>query len=311
MANPLFKTRSVKIETLAGYLRQIREQLNLDVKTVSMLTQIKPQYLEALEAGNWENLPADVYIRGFLKSLAQVYRVKEQVLLDQYDKEHGFAQVKKPQAKNRGWSITFTPKTIIIALTVIVTLAVVGYVVTQVSSVLTPPALDVSEPAADQAIVGNSLIVAGRAEVGADVFVNDQAVMTDKNGEFNENLVLSQGLNVIEIVARNKFKKESRVTRKISADIPEQTPAEENSPVNLVLEVGPNSAWIYLVADGAVVQNGTMLAGSSKTVSAKQDIILTTANAGSTKVNYNGKDLGTLGRENEVLRNVEFSAQKN
>jgi cytoskeletal protein RodZ len=310
MSNPLFKTKTIQIQTLGDYLSQVRRQLNMDIKTVSMMTSIKPSYLELLEAGNWQALPGDVYIRGFLKSLANLYHVQEQLLIDQYDKEHGFGQVKKPLPKGRRFEVSFTPKTIIIAVTIVLSLSVAGYVVAQVSSVLTPPLLELSDPTGDTTIQGNSVIFAGRAEIGADVTINDQAVLTDKNGEFTENVILSQGVNVVEVKVHNKFNKVSAITRTINAEIADSTPAQESSPVNITVEVGPNSAWIYMEADGAVVQRGTMLPGSSKTVSANTDILVTSANAGSTKIIYNGQDLGQMGREGEVIRNVEFSSTK-
>ncbi len=308
MPNPLFKTKSVNIQTLGDYLGQIRLQLNMDVKTVSLLTQIKPQYLEQLEAGNWTALPADVYIRGFLKSLAQLYRVQEQVLIDQYDKEYGFGQIKKPLARESRFQFSFTPRTIIIAVTALLSLGAVAYVASQISSVLTPPLLELNEPTGDGTIQGTSIIFSGQAEVGADVFINEQAVLTDRNGQFNENLILSPGLNVIEVVVKNKFNKESRITRRISAEVPIIKPDTPTSAINITLEIGPNSAWIYMEADGIVVQRGTMLPGSTKTITAQENIILTSANAGSTKIIYNEKDLGKMGREAEVIRNVEFNS---
>src|SRR3989344_937918 len=90
MPTPLFKTKTVKIDTLGEYLASVRNQFNFDIKTVSTLTQIKPAYLEHLEAGRFAGLPADVYGRGFLKNLAAFYRIKEKVLIDQYEKERGF-----------------------------------------------------------------------------------------------------------------------------------------------------------------------------------------------------------------------------
>jgi cytoskeleton protein RodZ len=305
--NPLFKEKTVPIQTLAEYLKQIREQLNLDIKTVSLLTQIKPQYLISLEAGKWEELPADVYIRGFLRSLSHAYRIKEQVLIEQYDKEHGFLQIKKPKKTTREKIVTLTPRTLVIGITIVLALSVSGYVISQVSSVLTPPYLEITDPSSDITIPGNSIVLSGSAEVGADVFVNDQAVLTDKNGQFAESLVLSPGINVVEIIARNKFKKESRIVRHISAEVLPGVKPDSSFPVNIVIEIGPNSAWVYMEADGMVVQRGTMLPGSTKSFSAKEEVLLTTANAGSTKVIYNDQDLGQLGREGEVLRNIEFS----
>src|SRR5258708_33484477 len=93
MADGLFKIKQVKIDTLGEYLLHVREQLNLVIKTVSILAQIKPKYLELLEAGPYQQLPADVYILGFLKSLANIYHIEEQMLIDQYEQEQGLELV--------------------------------------------------------------------------------------------------------------------------------------------------------------------------------------------------------------------------
>ena len=138
MPLPLFRIKKVKIVTLADYLSKIRDQLNLDIKTVSLLTQIKQKYIENLEAGNYKDLPAEVYIKGFLKSLARLYNLEEQVLIEQFEKEQGFADkpavpLQKEADKKR---FSFTPRTILIGTTVLVALAAMFYIFVQVRSVL-------------------------------------------------------------------------------------------------------------------------------------------------------------------------------
>lgn len=308
MALTLFKTKSVKIDTLGEYLAAVRNQLNLDINTVSVLGQIKPLYLEMLEQGDYSKLPAEVYIRGFLKSLSQLYRIKEQILIDQYEKERGLEPV-MINLKNRHEKLfALTPKTLIIAGSLLVGLAGLVYVGNEIRSVLAPPFLTVTEPEGDITLSDNSLVIEGRAEIGADVAINNQAVLSDSNGQFTENLLLSPGLNVIEVSAKNKFGKVSKVIRQASSSIQTAKPAAATA-VNVTVSIGPSSVWVYMEADGVVVQRGTMLPGSSKAVAAKSDVILTSANAGSTEVIYNGKNLGKLGREGEVIRNVEFSTK--
>jgi cytoskeletal protein RodZ len=306
MSDALFKTKTVKIDTLGEYLMQVRKQLNLDIKTVSILAQIKPTYLELLEAGAYAKLPADVYIRGFLKSLAGFYHIKEQILIDQYEKERGFEiNVSNFKSKNAE-KFSFTPKILIIGTSLLVAAIAIIYVAWEIRSVLVPPFLSVDEPSSDITVTESSVVISGRGEIGAEVFINNQPVLTDQNGHFTETLLLSSGLNVIEVTEKNKFNKISSVTRQITNQATVVTPVALEA-VNLTIQIGPNSAWVNLEADGVVVQRGTMLPGSSKVVSAKNEIILTSANAGSTKLIYNGKELGQLGREGEVIRNVEFS----
>ena len=308
MPTPLFKTKTVKIDTLGEYLVTVRQQLNLDIKTVSLLTQIKPSYLQDLEAANYPALPAEVYVRGFLKSLADFYHIKERILIDQYEKESGFDSIPKTilrQQENK-WSLT--PKRIMILISVGFGLLALSYVVIQIRSVLVPPVLVLTDPAEDMTVSGNSIVVTGRGEPGAEVFLNNQPVLTDVNGQFTENLILGGGLNVIEVLERNKFGKTSRIVRNITAQISNPQPVA-NARVSLTVNIGPSSAWVYLEADGVVIERGTMLAGSTKTVTAKNEIVLTSADAGSTQVIYDGKDLGKLGRPGEVVRNVQFSSQ--
>jgi cytoskeletal protein RodZ len=307
MTDPLFKTKAVKIDTLGEYLSQIRNQLNLDIKTVSILTQIKPSYIELLEQGNFSALPGDVYVRGFLKSLANFFRIKEQILIDQYEKERGF-EILKPKVKSSRLKLSLTPKTIILGFSLLVALAALAYVANEIRSVLAPPFLALDEPDSDQTVDSNSIVVSGKSEIGAEVFINNQPVLTDSSGQFTENLLLSAGLNIVEVTEKNKFNKVSKITRQITSQ-PVLAAATPAAAVNLSIQTGPNSAWVYLEADGVIVQRGTMLAGSTKVVTAKNEIILTSANAGSTAVTYNGKDLGKLGREGEVIRNVQFSSQ--
>jgi len=122
---------------------------------------------------------------------------------------------------------------------------------------LAPPLLELSEPNSDVTIKGNNIVLIGRAEIGSDVTINEQIVLLDRNGEFNESLILSPGVNVIEVVARNKFNKESRVTRRISAEQPQVATVEAPLlPVSVTIEIGPESAWVYMEADGVVVHVG-------------------------------------------------------
>jgi cytoskeletal protein RodZ len=309
MPEALFKSKNVKIDTLGDYLKKIRAKLNMDIKTVSLLTQIKPGYLESLETGAYDKLPADVYIRGFLKNLSSLYHLDEQVLVEQFEKEHGFAEAHTKRAALNMPQVKFTPKTIILGISLFVFLAALVYVVSEIRSVLAPPKLEILEPASDITVEGNSIVILGVAEIGSDVSINDQAVLLDQNGQFNEHIILGSGLNQIQVTATNKFNKVSTLTRKVNAQIQSNQEPIPTLPVNITVQIGPNPAWVSIEVDGVVVQRGTMLPGSTKTFSAKEDVLLTSANAGSTTVIYNGKDLGKLGRDAEVIRNVEFSTR--
>ena len=56
-------------------LFKIRESRKLSFDDVVRITKIPPRYLKALEEFDKKSLPAQVYIQGFLKNLAQLYRL--------------------------------------------------------------------------------------------------------------------------------------------------------------------------------------------------------------------------------------------
>src|SRR5947207_1935253 len=125
--SPLFKTKQVKIDTLGEYLQQVRKQLNLDLKTVSILAQIKLENLLSMEAGSYHELPADVYVRGFLKSLANFYHIKEQVLIDQYEKER-VTDIQQPGRSLWHWQWRLTPRILVVGGSILVALIAVIYI---------------------------------------------------------------------------------------------------------------------------------------------------------------------------------------
>ena len=63
-------------------LRSTRERRGLSIDQVAQDTRISPRFLEALEAEQFNELPAPVYVRGFLRSYANYLKIEPQPLLD-------------------------------------------------------------------------------------------------------------------------------------------------------------------------------------------------------------------------------------
>lgn len=71
--------------TLSGAkLSQIRRQRNLSLDDVYRITRIPLKYLKALEEDLWDEMPARVYIQGFIKNLAHTYKLPPQETVETY-----------------------------------------------------------------------------------------------------------------------------------------------------------------------------------------------------------------------------------
>ena len=145
-----FKTKSVKTQTLGEYLASCREHLGLSREEIARVAKIQSKYLAALEAGDFSELPASVYVRGFIKSLAEIYRVNEKNLLSQLESEQGLVEnlqiLPKPEKIRLVSPFVFSPKTLTIASLVLIGLASLAYLYFQVSSLGRPPRLIIESP---------------------------------------------------------------------------------------------------------------------------------------------------------------------
>jgi len=65
-------------------LKQIRERMDVDLKTISTETKINTKILEWIEEEALEKLPAPVYLKGFLKAYAQALNLEPQKVIEGY-----------------------------------------------------------------------------------------------------------------------------------------------------------------------------------------------------------------------------------
>lgn len=65
-------------------LREARHRRNLDIAQCEKATRIRARYLQALEEGHLDLIPAPVYVRSFLRTYAEFLEVDAERLLEDY-----------------------------------------------------------------------------------------------------------------------------------------------------------------------------------------------------------------------------------
>ncbi|HOF42517.1 MAG TPA: DUF4115 domain-containing protein [Candidatus Moranbacteria bacterium] len=321
-----FTTKRIDSLTLGERMQKIRNERRLSLADVSRSTKIQIKYLEYLENGNYQKLPADVYVRGFLRSYAAFMGMNEKKLIKQYEREKGIEKnIKKESYEEKTAepvkfsSIVITPKMAVIMLVILMAFASFWYLYREVDSFISTPRLVVLKPSDGAAIEGNSVHVNGVAEKDALVFINDQRVMVSENGEFGEDVGLKPGLNTITVKARNKFDKEAAQSVTVNANFQQAEQNVENIPdssnpvvaesdsISAEIYVAPSPTWLSIEADGNLVYSGVLLPESVQKIEAKEFISVTTGKGNQTYAKINGKDLGTLSDDSGVVRDVKFN----
>jgi len=78
-----------EMPTVSEQLRRAREELKLDIYQVAEITKIKTDHIRALESGQFETFSAPVYIRGFVRTYANILKIDMPKLLADLEAELG------------------------------------------------------------------------------------------------------------------------------------------------------------------------------------------------------------------------------
>jgi len=146
-------------ETLGSYLRDQRERRGMSSAELSRVTRIPMASLEAIEADRFDELPGEVFVKGFLKAYAQAVALVPAEVLARYTSSRRVAYVtplpvqtplqaaREGQGRRFGVAIAFVLLLILLSLALSIVLKPRGHdMPTELSQapagpvMLTPPA---------------------------------------------------------------------------------------------------------------------------------------------------------------------------
>ena len=256
---------------LGELIRQAREAKGLSLQDVSSATKIREHILTALERESYADLPAPVFVRGFLRTLARQLGLNTDQLLALYAQVSPEAPPDVPEKPARDERPTPAPPAGLNSASLaagIVAVVVMAGIVWGGSRVLeglalpgSPPAVSTAAPAAPTANATTALVSTPDAT------------------------------------------RAPPPTPSLPAAFPTATPTPTASALQkfeIKLEVTARS-WLKIEADGAVVYEGILEAGDSKTFTARQRITMRSGNAGGVNAIVNGQSQGPLGGAGDVV----------
>jgi len=208
-------------KTLGEKLRTLRRRQHLTLEQAEEETKVRARFLDALERGAYGELPADVYVMGFLAKYGEFLGVAKEELIQDFRRERGTNNLPKnlvPDVQIREKRAILTPKIIVLMVIALIIIAFLGYIFYAVENFTSPPNLEIQSPSTETVIRQESVEIIGKTDEGASLKINDQVVFLDQNGNFRETVKLQPGLNNIELRATNRVKKETVKVIKILAE---------------------------------------------------------------------------------------------
>ncbi|OGH19666.1 MAG: hypothetical protein A3D74_00530 [Candidatus Levybacteria bacterium RIFCSPHIGHO2_02_FULL_37_13] len=199
-------------------LKDKRIAKGLTIEQVSKETKIRASYLSAIEKGEYQKLPASTYIQGFVRNYAKYLDLNEQEILAifrrEFDEKKAFAVLPKGLVKE-----DFPIKRIKLADTakfiILLAIALLGYIFFQYRFAIISPPLEILTPKDGVIVLSSTVSVSGKTDPNATVFVNNDNVSLDSDGNFKKSINVFPGKIIIRIKAINYFGKEKIIERHI------------------------------------------------------------------------------------------------
>lgn len=261
---------------MVGYtLRQERERQNLSVEDVEQGTSIRTSYINAIENGEYDKLPGNVYTKGFIKSYAKFLGVDEDAMAKEFAADIAEIESTNAPPPLEDESAKVSDKTFEVKPAI---------PPRQEKKQLSRSAQQEERNLPSIPILAAGVVIVLLAIVGA------WSLISGAGGE----------------VAKVETPVQQEQTAK-----PEPTPADTSTPVASANPAPPNDnvaiqarfndrCWVLVTIDGAVVQEGVVDGGQTLSWEGKNDITFRLGNAGAVEFFQNGQSIGVLGGIGEI-----------
>lgn len=203
---------------LGQRLHNLRVQKKLSIDEVSQAIKIKPIFLTAIEKGEYHKLPSPAYAQGFVRNYATYLGLSRAEITALFKREFDEKRAYKVLPDSLVTANEYPVQRLRIQQSLLIASSVLllflGYLLFQYRAAFLPPSLTITSPQPDST-TAKEIIVAGKADSNATVFVNNQPVTVNSNGEFSKRLTLFPGNATITVRAENRFGKVTQEQRSI------------------------------------------------------------------------------------------------
>ncbi len=299
------------MESVGEFFRQVRETKGLALEDVAAKTRIHPEFLRALEEGNYAKLPEEVFAKGFVRSYARSLGLDEDDAMRRFGESAGTFYHKQTEldalrvreaADERQRQANRKVLFIAIGMAVAVFMALFNR---QQSSAPVPRQAAEVEPASGRPTTterGAADLAGARKPVGeltvgraADTSIQAALPPVEKPGSE----VVPTAPPPLDVVPAPA----APMAGDPLAALPIEPGSVHGGALLLDLEALELS-WVVVQVDDASPHEALMRPGDRIRWKASERFTLTLGNAGGVRVELNGKPQGPFGPRGKVVRDI-------
>jgi len=202
------------MKKISEVFKEERGKKGFSLNDVEQATKIKKDFLTAIEEGRLHDLPSESYALGFIKSYGKFLGLNQDFLTPLFKREYRketedfMPAFRRNQEKFRNRSFFTARNTFIILIFIII----FSFIFFQYGSIFLGPELSIKTPKDGETITGNIVQVTGKTDPYATVLIDNDEVYVGIDGTFKKSIYVFPGEKKINIIAKNRFDKETDKT---------------------------------------------------------------------------------------------------
>lgn len=202
----------------------------IDIIKLSEKTDIMPVYIKALVERSFNKLPAEPYVRGYLKTISDVLDIDfdslwKKFLLENKTKKSGKFDI---MPINR-FEIRSINKNIVVIIIIVIVAFV--FIIQYIPNFISKPSLEIISPKSNiTQTTSNRFIIKGHIKNKEDkITINGSNIISNSNGFFSKEVYLESGNNTFFITAKRFLGKPITLDRVIMYTSQKSTTTEAST----------------------------------------------------------------------------------
>jgi cytoskeleton protein RodZ len=281
------------VAELGQQLREARQARGLSIDDVALGTRIRPAYVHALEEERFADLPAPVYVRGFVRNYATFLGLDAEELIGALEKEQSGAF--QPPHRHTPQQISVpvwhgpSPRAMVGTLLLVLLVAFIAFIFRQYSEFTASRSTSVFAATPSPTPITQAATAVPIPTVTPIPTLSAAAVATPPAAATKPPIAPTTAAHLTATPP--------------PPPPPSATPqptATQAAPLVLSLQALGDS-WVRVTVDGKIAFEGTLLPGTTRAWNGATFITVRYGNAGGVSVTFNGKSEGVVGQPGQVV----------
>jgi cytoskeletal protein RodZ len=277
----LEQERIEKLQEMGSRLRQLRQEQAMSLEEVAAKTKIQMRLLNAIEAGQLEELPEPVYIQSFIKQFADALGINGAAFASSFPTTPILRPVQQPWRNLPAAQLRPVHLYVVYVFLIVFAVNSLSYLMSR-STVPTVTNIEAYQPPSNQPGAEGNFVAANR--------------------------VFGPSRPISSVATPPRKPKSSTLGLASLLSLPNNA-NDSNKPVRVSVVLKAQS-WIRVVTDGKTEFEGVLPEGTQRVWMADEQLTLRAGNAGGVLVGLNDQQVKQLGDPGSV-EEVTFEANAN